>query len=265
MGATVTQRIATIKQPRGGYLPLKCFTVDQLEDGKILHERENLNPGVVGTVVDNLTRLLSKPVSWSDGHPLNPVTPEEAFDIALAGAERYSPDALDIARSYARTVTELDDASIINACKLMAYDAFYRAGWVAYTDPDTLLPDENTIENIRVMVTRCTEFFDSHGPITCLGPTFDDAYTETVSEGDGDLLTHDAIWDIKTSTSKPRPRDTLQVYMYYLMGKRSSRSEYISVTKMGIFNPRLHVAYSLQAALVEEAVKNTVECEVIGY
>lgn len=34
---SVTQRIKQIKQPRGGYLPVKTFTVTTLDDGQVLN------------------------------------------------------------------------------------------------------------------------------------------------------------------------------------------------------------------------------------
>ncbi|MFR4697719.1 MAG: hypothetical protein ACLT8V_04720 [Streptococcus salivarius] len=34
---SVTQRTKQIKQPRGGYLPVKTFTVTTLDDGQVLN------------------------------------------------------------------------------------------------------------------------------------------------------------------------------------------------------------------------------------
>ncbi len=34
---SATQRIKQIKQPRGGYLPVKTFTVTTLDDGQVLN------------------------------------------------------------------------------------------------------------------------------------------------------------------------------------------------------------------------------------
>lgn len=265
MGVTVTRRAKDFKQPRGGLVPLKSFTVEHLEDGRALSKGENLNAGTVGMVVDNLARLLSKPASWSTGLPLAPVTPGDAFAIAFLGAKKISSSDLENAQGYANLVSGLDDASIVNACKLTAYEPCFRAGASAFKDPETMIPDQNTIENIRTMVSRCVEFFSARGPITCLGPIFKGGYTDTVSKGDGDLLTIDAIWDIKTSVKKPTPKDTLQVYMYYLMGKRSIEPAFEPITKIGVFNPRLHEAYTLAAEDISESVKDTVEREVIGY
>lgn len=38
---SVTQRIKQIKQPRGGYLPVKAFTVTTLDDGQALNPEES--------------------------------------------------------------------------------------------------------------------------------------------------------------------------------------------------------------------------------
>ena len=38
---SVTQRIKQIKQPRGGYLPVKAFTVTMLDDGQVLNPEES--------------------------------------------------------------------------------------------------------------------------------------------------------------------------------------------------------------------------------
>ena len=54
---SVTQRIKEINQPRGGYLPIKLFSVEQFDDHRILHPVESVSPSLVGICVDYLTRL----------------------------------------------------------------------------------------------------------------------------------------------------------------------------------------------------------------
>ena len=39
---SVTQRIKQIKQPRGGYLPVKTFTVTTLDDGQVLNPEDGV-------------------------------------------------------------------------------------------------------------------------------------------------------------------------------------------------------------------------------
>lgn len=49
---SVTGRINVIKQPRGGYINRKEFTINVLEDGIKLNEEENIHPSLVGLTVD---------------------------------------------------------------------------------------------------------------------------------------------------------------------------------------------------------------------
>ena len=71
---SVTNRIKVVKQPRGGYIPLKQFSAITLDDGKTLNSDESVSPGLVGLAVDYLTRLM------------NGAQPKEAFKISLNGA-----------------------------------------------------------------------------------------------------------------------------------------------------------------------------------
>lgn len=68
---SVTQRIKQIKQPRGGYLPVKAFTVTTLDDGQVLNPEESVVASLVGTAVDYLSRFM-------DGTAV-----EEAFEISF--------------------------------------------------------------------------------------------------------------------------------------------------------------------------------------
>ena len=45
---SVTNRIKAVKQPRGGYIPLKQFSAITLDDGNVLNSDESVSPGLVG-------------------------------------------------------------------------------------------------------------------------------------------------------------------------------------------------------------------------
>ncbi len=53
---SVTQRVKTIKQPRGGYIPPRMMEKTEYDDGKKLGE-ESVSPSVVGLAVDYLMRM----------------------------------------------------------------------------------------------------------------------------------------------------------------------------------------------------------------
>lgn len=248
---SVTQRIKTIKQPRGGYINPKAFEVTQLNDGIELFENENIHSSIMGLVVDYLTRYMIG------------ATAKNAFSISLLGSDIIKERKK--AENLLEDIKGLDDKSIINACKLSGYDVCFRAGIRGYKPVDTINPNSETIYNIRTMVNRGIKFFDQYGPVTLDGFVFVGGYTDIVSSGDGDFLTKDTLWDFKVSKDKPKSAHTLQLLMYYIMGKRSINKEFETVKNIGIFNPRLNVVYSLEINKIPQEIIDTVSKEVIGY
>lgn len=206
---SVTQLIKQIKQPRGGYLPVKTFTVTTLDDGQVLNPEESIAASLVGTAVDYLSRFM-------DGTSV-----EEAFEIS--------------------------------------------SGPLAYRPVERIVPDQATIANIRIMVERSLSFFKAFGSVTTDGFTMEGAYTATITTGDGDFLTKDTLWDFKVTTSKPNKDHTLQLLIYYLMGRRSIHLEFQTIENLGIFNPRQNTIYQLPISKISDEVIKEVETDVIGY
>ena len=97
------------------------------------------------------------------------------------------------------------------------------------------------------------------------GQTIHNGYTEKVHSGDGDFLTRDCIWDFKVSKNELTTKNSLQLGMYYLMGKHSGIELFEEVDKIGIYNPRLNCAYVLDVKDVHESVWQTIESDIIGY
>ena len=248
---SVTQRIKQIKQPRGGYLPIKTFTVTTLDDGQGLNPEESIVASLVGTAVDYLSRYM-------DGTSV-----EEAFEISLLGARAMRMEAKVF--GLLDDVKELDDLSIIKACQLAGFDSAFRADPLAYRPVEGIVPDQATIANIRIMVERSLSFFKAFGPVTADGFTMEGAYTATITTGDGDFLTKDTLWDFKVSTNKPNKDHTLQLLIYYLMGRRSIHPEFQTIEKLGIFNPRQNTIYQLPISDISDEVIKEVETVVIGY
>lgn len=248
---SVTQRIKQIKQPRGGYLPIKTFTVTTLDDGQGLNPEESIVASLVGTAVDYLSRYM-------DGTSV-----EEAFEISLLGARAMRMEAKVF--GLLDDVKELDDLSIIKACQLAGFDSAFRADPLAYRPVEGIVPDQATIANICIMVERSLSFFNAFGPVTADGFTMEGAYTATITTGDGDFLTKDTLWDFKVSTNKPNKDHTLQLLIYYLMGRRSIHPEFQTIEKLGIFNPRQNTIYQLPISDISDEVIKEVETVVIGY
>ena len=249
---SVTGRIKQIKQPRGGYIKPKDFTIIALDDGIELNPVENIHSSLVGTVVDYMTRYL------------NGASIMDAFMISIKGACILGD--IDRAKELFEGIEGLDDKSITNACKLVGYDVCYRAGLINYKSIDTINPDKDTIANIRCMVKRSLKFIDEYGPIIKDGFNFEGGYTDLVTSGDGDFLTKDTLWDFKVSNKAPTNAHTLQLLMYYLMGVHSIHEEdFLDIENIGIFNPRLNTVYLLKISDISQETIKAVSEQVIGY
>lgn len=251
--ASVTQRIKQIKQPRGGYIPPKNFQKIEMVSSEELEKEENIHASLIGLVVDYLSRFVN-------GSTIN-----EAFEISLRGASLLSPDELKNAEVLAKSISGLDEKSIVSACKLVGYDVVFRAGRLGYKPVEFINPDISTINNIRIMVERSVKFFAEYGPVISDGFTFEGGYTGLIDSGDGDFLTEDTLWDFKVSKSNITTAHTLQLMIYYLMGTHSIHDEFNSITNIGVFNPRLNIIYLLDISKISEALIFEIETEVIGY
>ena len=249
---SVTQRIKSIKQPRGGYINPKEFTEITIDDGSELNPNENIHASLVGMAVDYLTRLMT-------GTPAN-----VAFFISLLGSNLVNER--ENAEKLISNIKGLDDQSIINACKIVGYDVCVRAGIIGYKPVKEIHPDAETIENVRIMVNRCLPFWKEYGPIVADSFTFEGGYTEIVSSGDGDYLTEDTLWDLKVSKESPKSQYTLQLLMYYIMGCHSIHKEaFQNIKRLGIFNPRLNKVYLLNIGNIRDEIIQEVSQKVIGY
>ena len=116
---------------------------------------------------------------------------------------------------------------------------------------------------------------DKFGPVTVNGFVFAEidgegsfvksGYTDTVDSGDGDFLTNDTIWDFKVSKANPTSKHTLQLLMYYIMGKHSGMDIFRNINKLGFFNPKLNTVYILEAERIPPEIIRTVEEDIICY
>lgn len=248
---SVSRRIDAIKQPRGGCINIKKFSIIDFDDGVQLNENENIAPGLVGTAVDYLTRYLTG------------ASKSNAFKISLLGAR--NANETDYAQSLLKNINGLDELSITNACKLAGYDCCYRVGMAAYRPVNDISPNKETIQNISIMVKRSLKFFEEYGPVVLSGFDFDGAYTNLITSGDGDYLTKDTLWDFKVSKKAPQSKDTLQLLVYYIMGHTSKHKEFQTVRKLGIWNPRLCKVYILNRTEIADGIVKAVAVKVIGY
>lgn len=248
---SVTSRIAKTKQPYGGFIKITDFTVVQLDDNSVLHNTENLNPALIGMSVDYLTRYMM-------GTPIR-----QAFKISCIGAHLAKED--ETANELINQITGLNKQSVTAACKLSGYDVCYRVGMSGFKPIDKINPDDDTIDNIIIMVKRSLAFWNTYGPVVLDGFSFDGGYSPIVSAGDGDYLTKDTLWDFKVSKNEPKSRHTLQLLMYYIMGLHSTHKEFSSIEYLGLFNPRKNRVYRYPVKAIPSDIIKTVSHDVIGY
>lgn len=174
-----------------------------------------------------------------------------------------------MAKAFLKHIKGLDNESIRCAHKLVEFDVYYRVQMSSFyrnmqKENSPVLTDE-TIENVRTMVLRSLAFIENYGPVTKDGFTFEEAYTDVITIGDGDYLTADTLWDFKVSKKEPNKDQTLQILIYNIMGKHSNYLEFNNIQNLGIFNPRLNKAYSLSVSDISDEIITEVSEKVIGY
>ncbi len=251
---SVTNRVKKIKQPRGGYLRPKDFEIAMLQGGgeDDLSPNENVNPGLVSSAVEYLTRFQTG------------TDPNDAFTAAKTGAMNVGE--LPLFEELLTGVCDLSDESVEAAIKLSGFDSAFRAGKAAYRPVEEIRPNRETVENVRKMVDRSVLFFDQYGPKVLDGLTFEGGYTGYVVAGDGDFLTKDTLWDFKVSKQRLQTKHTLQLLMYWRMGLHSAHSEsYKSIEYLGVYNPRKNIVYRLPVSKIPPETIDEVEVKVIGY
>ena len=141
---SVTGRIQQIKQPRGGYIQPRSFTVVNFNDGKSVSEDINVSAAIIGLAVDYMLRYLMS-------EKANII---KAFEVSCMGAiiseKLMNNEAKKEICGYLKNIKGLDDNSIINACKAVTFDVWFRnfSGAMKSRKACDTNPNAETIENI---------------------------------------------------------------------------------------------------------------------
>ena len=248
---SVTQRISMVSQPRGGYINPKTMHFEQFRDGIKLYDIPFEYKSIQGLAVDYYTRYLT-------GTKI-----EDAFKVSLYGAKIMGET--EKARELLNGIPYNRKQAIINVCKLVGYDVAYRKGKEFFKPIEQIVPSEELIHNVIVMVKRSLDFFKEYGPVYKSGFYCVGKNGGVISSGDGDYLTEDAIWDFKASENEPNSENTLQILMYYLLGYNSIFPWFKNIKKIGIYNPLLNNMYAINISDISDEVMNNVCRDVIGY
>ena len=245
---SVTRRVDEVVQPMNGFLDPLAMEHVRYRDNVTL-EAESVNPALVGTAVDYLTRM---ELGDKIGH---------AFETPLMGA--YLGNRYGEASRLLKGIIGIDDESICNAVRLSTFDSYHRACRPMSIDPDELFIDNATCNNIRNMVIRSKNFFGKG--VREFGFRFPEAYTDVIDAGDGDYMTHSGLWDMKVSKHSVNSKQTLQILVYYIMGLHSSNPNFYEIEVLGVFNPRLNTADWIRVNDISKTTIKVVEGYVIGY
>lgn len=296
---SVTQRISEIRQPHGGYLPIKLFTEYKLaDDGLVLKYNSSDDSkrfaSMMGLVVDYVSRyLFSKDIFKS-------------FDISFLSIIEYltkpnyttnsfsENECLSLYNDFKQKLFSIEQLNIdidsrnnIDIIKnifiIVQLDSIYRAGyeaeelWKKSSSGIKLIFNKNQeipdyiCNNALTCIRRAISFYKTQKNIT-FGECFGNG--ELISTGDCDFISHDTIWDMKVSSTNIYKNSkvnkwTLQILIYYLMLKHPTHhnfSKYISVKNVGIFNPFFNVYYLLDISkFTNSDYIKEIEEEIIGF
>lgn len=67
------------------------------------------------------------------------------------------------------------------------------------------------------------------------------------------------------SKNRVTSKQTLQLLMYWIMGRHSGKPEFQSIKKLGIYNPRLNIVYLYKTERIFDYTIKEVEKDIIGY
>lgn len=269
--ASVTERVKQVGNP-GRFIKMSGFEKQILSDDIVLSDNEGgVSASNIASAVEYLTRFFMQPRGMYEGEGL--LNAFEVSKIGAASAEAFFgfKGATDVFMELCKEMLNAPgdwDKWCTNACKLVTFDAWYRHPSSAmksrtYKEAN---PDGATIENIRLMVKRSVKFFHERGPVISTGFDFSPSgYTATVHSGDGDFLTEDTLWDMKVRRDRLRSEAALQILMYWVMGQHSGQEIFKGIKKIGLYNPRQNVAYTLDVAKIPASVIREVEEKVICY
>lgn len=147
MPVTITTLSNKVKQPKGGYLPVKSFKEIHYDSKNELFPDENVSKSLIGTTVDNMTRILLGAKS------------KKVFQPAINGMMAAKVDIFGDSFDLIDVVTGLDDDSILATFQLSIYETIYRSGYRSSINLENNLPNNHTIENIKEMINRSLAYF----------------------------------------------------------------------------------------------------------
>jgi hypothetical protein len=119
--------------------------------------------------------------------------------------------------------------------------------------------DENdeTLAHITEMRARVSRCFERFGRPVRTG-TWKVHSERFRLDGHIDFVAPDTIWDLKVSGTDPSPVDILQLLLYWV-AFRDDPDHGLKIAYVGIYNPRLDIAWRIAVTDIPRDVVNTLE------
>ena len=260
---SLTGRINEIYQPIGGYLNKDLFTINEFGGEYIDLKDENIAPNVIGMVIDYLAKLYYAETESQK---------ETVIGIAYSAIFKCQSEELkkEIENNRNKIVfgEYLSDEYIKAVCKIAPFDGVYRAG-LKPSEIKMVEPDEKTIKHIRILTERTLDYLGKNKFNIINGFKFifkfKSIIPKKVKSADGDFIKNKTIVDLKVSKDfNITPKQSLQIYCYYLMGKMTDQQEFKYTNSIATFNPRYNVEHYLDVIKINSNIKYYVSYNVLG-
>lgn len=241
----VTGRIDTVKQPRGGYLPLKSFAVEQYDEMVNLdYKSEGIWPTVSGNVVEKLVGLkLGVRPDWLFSKSLNQA---KKRDASLLARTNELIDRVSSSKSH-----EVSRELVLNVTELQYTEN------LVWADSPFTSPSKIGLDSMNRLADNTIKLLKPYGSLHDWNFHIT-KYNTTVGLGDGDFCTGDTLWDLKVSVKPFTSKHTLQILSYYLL------TDLPKITHIGLINPRRGTLLRIAISEIPDETIDSVKKRVLG-
>jgi len=236
----VRGRAEQATQPLGGLVPLSTFERYELGGATLPRKSESGPAGTISSAVELIARwdLAADPRASGD--------PSKAALEAIRGVRRGEHNnsafaKLAVMRRAQDWDTRLNDE---------------------VDEEDWDVEGDETFGHITEMRARVARCFARFGLPVQPGTW---AVNSSLFHLDGhiDFVSETTIWDLKVSTTPPTPVDILQLLLYWQVFRNDPANE-LGIGYVGIFNPRVDVAWRFATASLTPEVVGALEAIALG-
>ena len=248
--ATISSIIPEIHQPKNGLLPINIFDRNKLNDPNTLNKVPQKMEKIIYNTVNCLVRYFLKRDAVS------------AFEPCYLGASFIREEHK--AQMIAKKVTGLDDTSIIACVHLASYEECLRSvSEYRYIDDREISAE--IIKNIKVLFNRIMSFMSRYGSKIIYNHSLEGGYSDVIDTGVVPFVTSESLLMLSFNEVEPTPEETLEMLIYFVMGRHSIYPTLKEIKYVSFFNPITNTFYRCSAALISGTAMTLVEEKVLKY